>query len=129
MFLIFAIQLHFIFTFLNYTSLYFITLSLLNRFDIDIATPIFVDTLRAENLKTAWSKRQEELKIAMASVAKPAEFMAEIALKLRENNQSLNECIESLKELESLLSDIDNARDFYTIGELTYYEKDFFFIV
>ena len=90
----------------------------MNRFDIDIATPIFVDTLRADNLKTAWSKRQEELKIAMASVAKPAEFMAEIALKLRENNQSLNECIESLKELESLLSDIDNARDFYTIGKL-----------
>ena len=52
----------------------------------------------------------------MASVAKPAEFMAEIALKLRENKQSISECVESLKELESLLSDIDNARDFYTIG-------------
>ena len=77
-----------------------------------------MDTLRAENLKTAWSKRQEELKIAMASVAKPAEFMAEIAFKLRENNQSLGECVESLRELESLLGDIDNARDFYTIGKL-----------
>ena len=64
----------------------------------------------------AWTKRQKELIVAMASVAKPAEFMAEIALKLRENNQSLSECVESLKELESLLSDIDNARDFYTIG-------------
>jgi hypothetical protein len=69
-------------------------------------------------LKAAWTKRQEELKIAMASVAKPAEFMAEIALKLRENKQSLSECVESLKELESLLGDIDNARDFYTIGNL-----------
>ena len=85
---------------------------LCNRFDIDIATPIFVGTLRAENLKTAWTKRQEEIRIA----AKPVNVMAEIALKLRENKQSLSECVESLKELESLLSDIDNARDFYTIG-------------
>ena len=65
----------------------------------------------------------------MASVAKPAEFMAEIALKLRENNQSLNECIESLKELESLLSDIDNARDFYTIGKSIYLLLYFLFFI
>lgn len=54
----------------------------------------------------------------MASVVKPAEFMAEIAVKLRENNQSISESVESLKELESLLSDIDNSRDFYTIGKI-----------
>lgn len=71
-------------------------------------------------MKVAWTKRQEELKIAMASVVKPAEFMAEIAVKLRENNQSISESVESLKELESLLSDIDNSRDFYTIGKILY---------
>ena len=86
--------------------------SLCNRSDIDSAPLISVDILRAENLKTACTKRQEELRIA----EKPENVMAEIALKLRENNQSLSECVESLKELESLLSDIDNARDFYTIG-------------
>lgn len=76
-----------------------------------------MNTLRAELLKAAWAKRQEELKIAMASVVKPAEFMAEIALNLRGNNQTVSESVESLKELESLLTDIDNSRDFYTIGE------------
>ena len=90
---------------------------ILYRFDIDIATPVFVNTLRAELLKAAWAKRQEELKIAMASVVKPAEFMAEIAFNLRGNNQTISESVESLKELESLLTDIDNSRDFYTIGE------------
>ena len=43
-------------------------------------------------------------------------IMAEIALNLRENKQSISECVESLKKLESLLRDISNARDFYTIG-------------
>lgn len=52
----------------------------------------------------------------MANVVKPAEFMAEIALKLREKKQNLSESLDSLRELESLLGDIDNSRDFYTIG-------------
>jgi hypothetical protein len=85
---------------------------LCNRFDIDIATPIFVGTLRAENLKTAWTKRQEEIRIA----AKPVNVMAEIALKLRENKQSLSECVESLKKLESLFRNYKNVQDFYTMG-------------
>ena len=53
----------------------------------------------------------------MANVVKPAEFMAEIALKLRENKQNLSDSLDSLRELESLLGDIDNSRDFYTIGK------------
>ena len=44
--------------------------------------------------------------------------MAEIALKLRENKQSLSASLDSLRELESLLGDIDNSRDYYTIGKL-----------
>eukprot|EP00596_Hydrurales_sp_CCMP1899_P007535 CAMPEP_0119038928 /NCGR_PEP_ID=MMETSP1177-20130426/8136_1 /TAXON_ID=2985 /ORGANISM="Ochromonas sp, Strain CCMP1899" /LENGTH=184 /DNA_ID=CAMNT_0007002141 /DNA_START=109 /DNA_END=660 /DNA_ORIENTATION=- len=88
----------------------------LERFDIDISTPILEETLRAENLKVAWSQRQAELRIGMASIVKPAEFMAEIAVKLRDNKQNLSESIESLRELESFLDDIDNARDFHTIG-------------
>jgi hypothetical protein len=47
-------------------------------------------------------------------------IMAEIALNLREIKQSLSECVESLKKLESLFFDSglsgDNIRDFYTIG-------------
>ena len=87
-------------------------MSLCNRFDIDIAPPISVVTLHAENLKTVWTKRQEELRIA----DKPENVMAEIALKLRENKQSLSECVESLKTLASLLSEQENAQDFYDMG-------------
>ena len=86
--------------------------SLCNRSDIDSAPLISVDILRAENLKTAWTKRQEELRIA----EKPENVMAEIALKLRENKQSLSECVESLKKLASLLSEQENAQDFYDMG-------------
>ena len=63
-------------------------------------------------MKTAWTKRQEELRIA----AKSVNVMAEIALKLRENKQSVGECVKSLKELEWLLSRKTNARDFYEMG-------------
>lgn len=96
-----------------YYTEYFFSLP---RFDIDLSTPVIVNTLRAANLKVAWAKRQEELKVAMANVVKPAEFMADIALKLREKKQSLTESLDSLRELESLLGDIDNSRDYYTIG-------------
>jgi hypothetical protein len=67
-------------------------------------------------LKTAWTKRQEEIRSAKAFAAKPVNIMAEIALNLRENKQSLSECVESLKELESLFRNYKNARDFYTMG-------------
>jgi hypothetical protein len=61
----------------------------------------------------------------MKNVLKPAEFMGNILKKLNNNNDENNlissaattkDKIEALKELESLLCDIDNARDFHTIG-------------
>ena len=75
-----------------------------------------IDTLRAENLKTAWTKRQEEIRSAKAFAANPVNIMTEIALKLRENKQSLCECVESVKKLDSLLSKHKNARNFYDMG-------------
>ena len=77
-----------------------------------MSTPIFVDTLRAEKFITGWTKRQAELGMAKENV----KIMTEIGLKLRENKQSVSECVESLKKLDSLLSKHKNARDFYDMG-------------
>jgi hypothetical protein len=47
-------------------------------------------------------------------------IMAEIALKLMENKQSLSDCVESLKELVKMFGispvNSDNVGDFYTKG-------------
>ena len=61
----------------------------------------------------------------MAAMTKPAEVMAEIAKELRESQE--NEVTEEDREewvlarliaLEDHLEDIDNARDFHSIGSL-----------
>ena len=78
------------------------------RYDIDIATPIFVNTPRAESLKAAWAiRRQEELSM----------FAAEFLADLRGDNRTISESVEFLIELESQLTDIKNCHDVYTIGE------------
>ena len=91
-------------------------ISLSYRFDIDISTPIFVDTLRAEKFISALTKRQEELGMAKENV----KIMAEIGLKLRDNRQSVSECVESLKKLEEMFRidhrNDDNVQDFYDMG-------------
>ena len=109
----------------------------LARLDVgDITTPVESGTERAERLKKAWTQRQAELKNAVDSMVKPAEFMADIAAKLRDsryyvkqsgtgnvdgennNDQDLEQrqVLSSLRELEALVDDVDNARDFHTIG-------------
>ena len=89
---------------------------------------------RATRLREAWVKRQAELKNAVDSMVKPAEFMAEIAAKLRDTQYHMSSgttgnppvppmgaeaeagVVSSLRELEGLVDDVDNARDFHTIG-------------
>ena len=47
---------------------------------------------------------------------KPVEVMAGLLQHLKLENSTNDQIIYSLEELESLLTDIDNARDFHTIG-------------
>eukprot|EP01039_Chlorochromonas_danica_P011211 gene11209-12503_t len=74
----------------------------------------------AQQLVTAWRSRQEELRTIMASMVKPAEHMANLTRSLQEGVEGTKlvwqERVSVLEELESLLTDIDNARDFHTIG-------------
>lgn len=73
-------------------------------------------TSRAESLLESWNQRQQELKEAMAEMVKPVEHMANITAQLQSPDISHHEMEMLLVELESNLGDIDNARDFHTIG-------------
>jgi len=92
------------------------------RLGVDISKSIEAGSKLAKELQKAWDTRQQEVKEAMESVLKPAEFMAQLASILRGNTTSITEndkeeeISKALIELESLVSDIDNARDFHTIG-------------
>ena len=73
-------------------------------------------TLRAKEIREKWVQRQQELKEAMASIVKPAEHMAKLAQILNNRTNPNTVIASTLLELESLVTDIDNARDFHTIG-------------
>jgi hypothetical protein len=103
----------------------------IEKYEIDLSDEkVEVGTLRAANLLKAWKTRQEELKEAMKSIMKPAEMMANITQQLKihgkllfpsddtavhEETNSKDTVLQLLIDLESLLADIDNARDFHTI--------------
>lgn len=102
--------------------------------DIDGSVPILAGSVEAEILHHVWTLRQQELRDVMAEVMKPAELMASLAKELdtitvgltADSNRDTEEVVDSdaadahrvqiLHELEDLLSDVDNARDFHTIG-------------
>eukprot|EP01038_Epipyxis_sp_PR26KG_P009566 gene9566-12884_t len=95
----------------------------LARFNIDLSIPIKEGSQEASNLVEAWQLRQSELKEAMKNQLKPAEYMTNIINKLSpwENNNnsellSIDEKYQLFHDLESVLTDIDIARDFHTIG-------------
>lgn len=74
-------------------------------------------TIEEEKLLTAWKIRQKELQTAVQSVLKPAEYMANLTKQLQDLPRlSVEKKIPIFTDLESLLTDIDNARDFHTIG-------------
>ncbi len=88
----------------------------LERIGIDLSQPILSGTDQAKKLFDAWKTRQEEFRKAVESMAKPAEHMKNICNVLKDPQSSLQQLKEALREIESLLSDVDNAKDFYTIG-------------
>lgn len=92
----------------------------LGRLGVAIDKPIMAGSKEASDLFEAWTKRQAEIKAVMELVAKPVRIMEDIILKFQQainaSEVSLSTLEPALVELESLLSDVDNARDFHTIG-------------
>jgi hypothetical protein len=95
------------------------------RLNIDLSSEkIELGSAKAAELLQAWKLRQDELKEAMKSLMKPAEFMGNLTKQLKEKSlfyhenpaQGEEEIQQLLIDLESLVADIDNARDFHTIG-------------
>lgn len=89
--------------------------------DLDILRggEIDADSAFADALIAAFEERQLLLKDAMKSMVKPAEYMANITTRLTRDFETSDESFafqELFLELEDLLSDIDNARDFHTLG-------------
>ena len=97
----------------------------IEKYNVDLSdTKVELGSSRASALIAAWKIRQEELKEAMKSITKPAEIMVNITNQLNSrafeyvSTRQLVEpaIIELLTNLESLLTDIDNARDFHSLG-------------
>jgi hypothetical protein len=87
------------------------------RLNITLEEPIFAGTEQAVALQTAWSTRQQEIKSALGSIAQPIEYMINITNNLKNFSMTnIEDLSNSLVVLESLLSDIDNAKDYYTQG-------------
>lgn len=69
----------------------------------------------ASLLKEAWVRRQADIKRAMDAMVKPAEHMTKIVEVLKEVDSSADAVTDALRELESFVTDVDNARDFHQL--------------
>jgi hypothetical protein len=88
----------------------------IERLDFDLSTPVMAGTESSQVLIDAWTRRQAEIRQLFDKMVKPVEIMANISKDLLNSSSSDSFRYVRLMELESLLSDIDNARDFHTIG-------------
>ena len=89
----------------------------LERLNVTLEEAILVGTDEAVALKAAWITRQAEIKAALGSMVQPMELMGNITNELRHfTNYSVAHLVASLDTLEGLLSDMDNARDYFTQG-------------
>ncbi len=105
------------------------------RLGVDLDQPLEPNSEEAKKLFEAWLIRQAELKEAINTMVKPAEFMAQLLANIRTPDGTVNVMVqgkpmdssqfdsqasmtrvEALKELEAFVDDIDNARDFQVIG-------------
>ena len=84
--------------------------------DIESAVSIKAGTDAAKQLIEAWAIRQIEFKKAVESMIAPAEQLKQLCVILNNQSASETEVINTIQDLEYLLSDVDNARDFHTIG-------------
>ena len=84
--------------------------------DIESAGSIKAGTDAAKQLIEAWTTRQIEFKKAVESMIAPAEQLKQLCTILNNQSASEIELVNTIQDLEYLLSDVDNARDFHTIG-------------
>jgi hypothetical protein len=75
----------------------------MEKIGIDFKEPILDGSDRAKQMKSAWIERQADIKLAMASIVKPAEHMAKLSVTIKNNSSSVNQITEALIELESNL--------------------------
>lgn len=87
----------------------------LERLGLDITAEFIAGTPSGDSLREVWKRRQAELKEAMSSIVKPAEVMADLSTRMRDSTDTI-EIVSALLELETFLVDVDNARDYHTIG-------------
>jgi hypothetical protein len=74
----------------------------MEKIGIDFKEPILDDgSDRSKQMKSAWIERQADIKLAMASIVKPAEHMSELAATIKNISSSVNQITEALIELES----------------------------
>lgn len=100
----------------------------LARLGVDVAEDIRAGSPQAEQLMEAWRVRQAEIQRAIDSVAKPVKLMETISQQLSEyqaqrgraggagDEAAASAISAALHNLEALVLDVDNARDFHTIG-------------
>jgi uncharacterized protein Yka (UPF0111/DUF47 family) len=88
------------------------------KIGVDLNEPVAAGSERASSLYEAWVQRQKLFREAMDSLMKPAEKMAEMVQILQNVNNTADDSYitTTLTDLEVILGDIDNARDFHTIG-------------
>lgn len=99
------------------------------RLGLDPKERVSAGSPEAELLFQTWQKRVEEIRAVMNSVAKPVTIMEDIILIIKEKSSTFGgdvtaedtavaaaAILPALAELESLVSDVDNAKDFHTIG-------------
>mmetsp|Transcript_6368 Transcript_6368/g.10438 ORF Transcript_6368/g.10438 Transcript_6368/m.10438 type:complete len:474 (-) Transcript_6368:170-1591(-) len=89
----------------------------LARLGVDVHHSYVAGTEEAVALQAAWAQRQIELKEMMEKQLKAADFMSELAGYLVNASVPDEEALDHLDNLEHLLADIDNARDFHNIGK------------
>ena len=101
-----------------------------SRLNVDLNQNIEVGSEAATSLMEVWNTRQQELKYAIDNMVKPVDYMKDLLEGIEhptisatsDNNNNGNNNIKyrnrtaNLIELESMVDDIDNARDFYAIG-------------
>jgi hypothetical protein len=87
------------------------------RLGVNLEEKILEGTQGAADLDRIWKERQKEFRQAMDALMKPAEKMAEL-VQVLQNSTLLGDSAVSaaLIDLDSILGDIDNSRDFHTIG-------------
>lgn len=88
----------------------------LERLGLDVNDVYIAGTEKGDSVVAAWKQRQLELKAAVQSIVNPADEMKNLTSRLMDTKTETPEKVQVLYDLEYYLADVDNARDYHTIG-------------